>query len=229
MEIDRYFGDIDPSPVTIVRFYTWERATISYGLNQNPVKRIYLEKCLRDGIELAARPTGGREILHGWDLCCSVIQPINKGQSGIEFRSKFDFINRVYEKGLNSLGIKTENHSITGGSGITEGSCFSQVDRGEITTSGKKIVASAQRVFDRTLLQQSSIPIEKPGLDLMSYLQISGKNTNGVGIVNSVAYLRDYMQETFSMSEIVDVFREMFESEMGEAGILDLPDLIKKD
>lgn len=223
MEIDRFLGESEPSASPIVRFYTWNRATISYGLNQNPLKRLRIEKCLRDGIEIVARPTGGREILHGWDLCCSVIRPIDEKRSGVDCKDLFDRTNKVFKQGLNSLGITAEYHSVSGRSGFRGGPCFSQIDRGEISVSGRKIIASAQRIYDRAVLQQSSISIKKPGYDIMDYLQIRKENGIGAEIVNSIAYLRECMRETFSMSEIVEVFREAFETEMGKAGKLNLP------
>ena len=223
MEIDRFLGESEPSARPMVRFYTWNRATISYGLNQNLLKRLKIEKCLRDGIEIVARPTGGREILHGWDLCCSVIRPIDEKRSGVDCKDLFDRTNEVFRQGLNYLGITAEHHAVSGRSGFRDGPCFSQIDRGEISVSGRKIIASAQRSYDRTVLQQSSISIEKPDYDIMNYLQIRKKSEVGAGIVNSVAYLGEYVRETFSMSEIVEAFREAFETEMGKAGKLNLP------
>lgn len=216
-------GEMEPPSCPIVRFYTWNRATISYGLNQNPLKRLRIEKCLRDGIEIVARPTGGREILHGWDLCCSVIRPIDERRSGVDFKDLFGRTNEVFRQGLNRLGITSEHHSVSRKCGFRNGPCFRQIDRGEISVSGRKIIASAQRIYDRTVLQQSSISIEKPDYDIMDYLQI-GKETELKGeTVNSVAYLEEYVRETFSMSGIVEVFRYAFEMEMGKAGKLNLP------
>ncbi len=226
MEIDRILGESEPPSLPVIRFYTWNRIVISYGLNQNPLRRLKVEKCLQDGIEIVARPTGGREILHGWDLCCSVIQPIEDKRPGVVCRALFDRINGIFTKGLTRLGIKAEYHSIAGKTGIKDGPCFSQIDRGEISVSGRKIIASAQRVFSRTVLQQSSISIDKPAYDIMDYLQTGKEREIGAGIVNSGAYMKEYMRETFSIFGIVDVFKEAFEKEMGKAGNLRFPEII---
>lgn len=226
MEIDRVLGELERPALPVVRFYTWNRPAISYGLNQDPLRRLKIKKCLGDGIEMVARPTGGREILHGWDLCCSVIEPIDGQRSGVDCRVLFDRINGIFIMGLNLLGIEAEYHSVAGKKGIKDGPCFSQVDRGEISVFGRKIIASAQRVFSGTVLQQSSISIDKPAFDIMDYLRIQKKVEIGSEIVNSGAYMREYMRENFSMFGIVDVFKRAFEMEMGKTGDLKLPEII---
>jgi len=225
MEIDRFLGEVEPPHLPVVRFYTWNGAAISYGLNQNPLKRLKIEKCLMDGIDIVARPTGGREILHGWDLCCSVVWPIDEKRPGIEFKELFNRINGILRQGLIRMGISAEYHSVTKKSGFKDGPCFSQIDRGEIGISGRKIVASAQRIYDKTALQQSSISFKRPSRDIVDYLKTRRESELRDEIVNSVAYLEEVMRETFSVAEIVEVFKGAFETEMGKSGKFDLPEI----
>ena len=225
MEIDRFLGEEEPLHLPIVRFYSWKGAAISHGLNQNPAKRLKIEKCLTDGIEIVARPTGGREILHGWDLCCSVVWPIDQKSSTVDFRDLFSRVNGILGKGLCRMGVTVEYHSVTRKSGFKDGPCFSQIDRGEIGISGKKIVASAQRIYEKAVLQQSSISIKKPGRDIVDYLNTGRAAELRSEIVNSNAYLEEAIRETFSIAEIVEVFRGAFESEMGKSGKFNLPEI----
>ena len=224
MDIDRLMvAKMDVKAIS-VRVFTWKKPTISYGLNQNPYRRINIEKCLSDGIELVARPTGGREILHGWDLCLSVILPAQEENPGNEFSRAFDDINRIIQRALTRMGIKdTEYHSVTKKGGIKNGPCFSQIDRGEISVNGKKIVASAQRIFKSAVLQQSSISLKKPDFDITSYLKIHAGLEMSKNFVNSVAYLEDVLDETFSVSGIVEEIKGAFEERLGKSGILKLP------
>lgn len=221
MELDRILaarGDLD---APIVRFYTWEKPTISFGLNQNPGKRLNIGRCLSDGIDVVARPTGGREILHGWDLCCSVIWPFEKKRSAPEFNRLFVRINGILCDGLRNMGIGAKTHSVSIKAAVANGPCFSQIDRGEISVEGKKIVASAQRIFDRAVLQQSSISIGRPELDLLDYMSMrrasGGKGPN----VNSAAYVEEVLEETFSIPRIVENFETVFKTELGESVFFD--------
>jgi lipoyl(octanoyl) transferase len=55
-----------------VRFYTWQPATLSLGVNQ-PLGEVDLEACRRRGIEVVRRLTGGRAVLHQHELTYSVV------------------------------------------------------------------------------------------------------------------------------------------------------------
>jgi lipoate-protein ligase A len=224
METDRILGASRDLTLPVVRFYTWENPTISFGLNQNPCNRLDIKRCLSDGIEVVARPTGGREILHGWDLCCSVIWPVVEKRSAVESRELLDRINGILSRGLIEIGIDARTHSVTKKAGIDNGPCFSQIDRGEISVSGKKIVASAQRIFNRAVLQQSSISVERPDCDLMDYLVMGRDSRMRDRIVNSTAFIEEDLEETLAIPEIVKVLKEAFESELGESALFEMPD-----
>lgn len=221
MELDRVLAARENLDTPIIRFYTWENPTISFGLNQNPGKRLKIERCLSDGIDMVARPTGGREILHGWDLCCSVIWPIENRRSAPEFSRLFVRINGILSNGLRKMGINAKTHSVSIKAAIADGPCFSQIDRGEISVEGKKIVASAQRIFDRAVLQQSSISIARPEFDLMDYMSMRGNSDRKISIVNSGAYVEEVLEETFSIPRIVENFETAFRSELGESEFFD--------
>jgi lipoate-protein ligase A len=227
MEIDRLMGEAKPPSSPVVRLFTWNCPTISFGRSQNPVKRLRIQKCLKDGIDIVARPTGGREILHGWDLCCSVIRPKGENRSSVQFSLLFDEVNEILRQSLVRFGIaEAEYHAISKRSGFKDGPCFSQIDRGEISVSGMKIIASAQRVYDGVVLQQSSITLRRPELDIMDYLKIRNGSGEGGDFVNSVACLEDVLDETFSIPRIVEVIKGAFESKMGKSRGLKLPEIL---
>ena len=217
MEIDRYLGQ-DNSPVKpIIRFFTWDHPTISIGHNQNPQKRLNLKKCMADTLEVVRRPTGGREILHGYDLCFSVIWPFSSTASRIDSRKLFDSINQIIAGGLKRLGIDSQWKTISIKSGAVSGPCFAQVDRGEITIDGCKLVASAQRTFDSVFLQQSSIPLTKSKLDIIDYMKHNDDEKNRIRNLmrGTETTLERHFSETISTVEIVDQFRESFEESFG--------------
>lgn len=223
METDRILGTRGNLGSPIVRFYTWEKPTISFGINQNPSARVDIRRCLSDGLEIVARPTGGREILHGWDLCCSVIWPVAGHRSSVESRQLFGRINGILNLGLFKLGIEARTHTVTRKNSFGNGPCFSQIDRGEISVSGKKIVASAQRIFENAILQQSSISVERPDYDLIDYLRIGRDSEEKYRSVNTMAFLSESLKETITIPETVRIFKEEFELELGESRQFELP------
>src|SRR5262245_14218518 len=60
----------------VVRLYTWEPATLSLGVNQ-PLGEVDAEECARRGFGLVRRLTGGRAVLHQYELTYSVVAPEN--------------------------------------------------------------------------------------------------------------------------------------------------------
>jgi lipoate-protein ligase A len=216
MEIDRYLGSENPPKKAIIRFFTWNRPTISYGYNQNPEQRFDLEKCQADNIEVVRRPTGGREILHGYDLCFSVIWPFSLMTDRMDGRKLFDFINQILRSGLSELGIESNWKTFSTKSRTISGPCFSQVDRGEISVGGKKLVASAQRTFEATFLQQSSIPLKFGELDIIDYMKHKDADKEKLRtlIRNSTTTLENHFIETKSVIEIVEQLRAGFEKSL---------------
>ncbi len=215
MEIDRLFGEIHPPQMPDIRFFTWQKPSISFGCNQNPYKRLEIERCLRDGIDIVARPTGGREILHGYDLCCSVVWPVENRGSVVGAMDVFNRINEILKLGLEYFGIEAVHQKISSGVKSNSGPCFAQITRGEISVDGKKIIASAQRVFEKVILQQSSMLLQSTEIDIVKYLKMGPKLTMRTSLEDSTTFLNAYLAETFSIAQIVDVFREAFEDQIG--------------
>src|SRR5436190_510424 len=67
--LDSYIAN-DSEPV--LRFYRWEKPTLSLGRNQK-VSEINLKGCNTEGIDLVIRPTGGKAVLHDSEFTYSFI------------------------------------------------------------------------------------------------------------------------------------------------------------
>ncbi len=217
MEGDRYFGENSPPDIPLVRLYTWDRPTISFGCNQNPGRRIDLEACERDGIPVVRRPTGGRELLHGHDLCYGVAMPQETGIGAIEARQVFAFITDSLVAALGKMGIEAEGKGLKDRTHAVRGPCFAQIDAGEITVEGKKLVASAQRVYARCIVQQGSIPLFRPAVELTDYLCLENRDSLKKALELNTAYLGEH--STSTLEAIVESFKEGFqEGFSGPAG-----------
>lgn len=215
MEIDLRLGRDAVLSVPAVRFYTWKSDTISIGYNQDCRKRIDLDLCRRDGIEVVRRPTGGRELLHGHDLCYSVVWPTPDSPTAIEAGEIFAKINDILVSALRKMNVDASWQRFSKGRGATSGPCFVLVDRGEISADEKKLLASAQRVFKRAVLQQGSMPLAEPIADLTSYLRVDDRTEIKRRLAGATTCLYHHTDETFPASSIVGIFRGEFERFFG--------------
>lgn len=168
MAIDRSWlerAEISDEPLTVIRFYQWEKPTISLGAHQTPEKTVDLPFCLETGVPIVSRPTGGRAVLHGNELTYSVVSNDVARFPLPALIPVYKLIAECLKKGLDQLGIGT-THS-AGGRNPNVGStydwakpCFTSPSRHELIHRGRKIVGSAQRRLKRSFLQHGSVPIE---------------------------------------------------------------------
>jgi lipoate-protein ligase A len=219
METDRYFGEDVELDHPFVRFYTWDRPTISYGRNQNIAKRIKSDLCARDGISLVMRPTGGRELLHGHDLCYSVAWPCRGQISAVDAKEYFRFINDALVAGFEKMGIEATWTRFQARPKIHGGPCFAQIDSGEITVNGKKLVGSAQRVFKQCIIQQGSIPLRRPLVDLLKYLNHDQMGYMAKAMDELTTFLYEEIGSETQLVSIVDEFRAAFEEAFGSQSL----------
>lgn len=143
------------------RLYKWNPYCISLGANQS-FDDINLAKTTADGIDVVKRPTGGRAILHAEEWTYSVILPLNYQYSPKEV---YSIISNALIRGLdlyNPLLAKSELESLQPNfpklleepSGVL---CFASTAKNEVKFGGKKLIGSAQRKLNNTILQHGSI------------------------------------------------------------------------
>jgi lipoate-protein ligase A len=210
METDRYLGEVSPPPAPLLRLYTWDKPTISYGCNQNPSRRLRLELCSRDDIPVVKRPTGGRELLHGHDICYTVAWPFDNALTAVGAKKVFAAINDSLVQSLQDMGISAEWNEFKNRPRLQDGPCFAQVDSGEVTVEGKKLVASAQRVFPRCVIQQGSIPLRQPQADLLAYLNHGDRTSLAHAMETSTAFLDDCLGRDISPEALIAPFKQVF-------------------
>jgi lipoate-protein ligase A len=150
------------SPRTIVRFYRWQRPTISLGRNQRIEKAVDEEYCRATGIDIVHRPTGGRAVLHDDELTYAVISN-DTSCFGDTIYGNYKRVSEALCRGYNRLGVPAILAPDTrkaiplrnGG----DPPCFLSPSRYELMVHGRKVVGSAQRRVRHTFLQHGSMPI----------------------------------------------------------------------
>jgi lipoyl(octanoyl) transferase len=152
------------APPTL-RFYEWAPPCLSLGYFQ-PFDVVDLAGCLRLGVDVVRRPTGGRAILHDRELTYSVTLPLRLlGDEGAVVPS-YHRVSLALERGLNRLGAPV---ALAPESAAQPGPdhgpvCFDRPSAHEILLDGRKLVGSAQVRRATAILQHGSILIE-PRID----------------------------------------------------------------
>lgn len=201
MAIDVYLAQNIDDDKPVLRFYQWRPYTISLGYGQK-VDQIETEKCKQDNIQIVRRPTGGRAVLHAEEITYAVVIPKASQWYHDSILMTYNFISRGLVAGLKSLNINASLEKRTlksaqyAENALRAIPCFSAAAQYEILYQGKKLVGSAQRRFDKAILQHGSILVGSFHLKLVDYL------TSGNPVIRE--RLRKYLdQKTIAISQIL--------------------------
>lgn len=166
-----------PSDTFILRLYRWKPFCISLGKNQSE-KELNIEKIFSHGLEFIQRPTGGRAILHADEITYSVVTNITDENSPkILYKKISEALSLglvLYDERL--VNTELENHQPNFNEVHNEISapvCFASTAKNEVKFSGKKIIGSAQRKLNKTILQHGSILCGTYHKKLTEYLNLS--------------------------------------------------------
>lgn len=144
----------------LLRFYCWEKPTVSLGLNQKAdgvVNRLALE---RYGYDLVTRPTGGRALLHKGDLCYAIAARRSWHHDFRSLTSTYRAISAAIMLALKHLGLP-ESMAPEARSVNREyvNPCFAMLSPFEVLVHDRKICGSAQFRSGDCFLQHGSIRI----------------------------------------------------------------------
>jgi len=198
----------------VFRLYGWLTPTLSLGYHQRPEMRIDFGNCASFGVDLARRPTGGRELLHDGDLSFSIVARNQFDTSNAIGRSREFFfkVGQVITSGLESIGIKTSIESGTLRHRVTSGSpCLIATSRYEIKAGGKKLVPMAQRLYPDSILVHGSIPLVKSRLSTASLLKIDNRDSLQKQIDESATDLFQLSKKEINLVELRQELKLRFE------------------
>ncbi len=182
------------------RVYGWRPYAISLGYGQN-LDDLNLQKCRKDGIDVIRRPTGGRAVFHAEEITYSVIIPKDSEFYSPDILTTYNLISKGLLAGLHLFGVKAK--FVNRGAEERKSSeyknnipCFSCSAKYEIAYQNKKLVGSAQRRYENSILQHGSILTGTFHLNLADY------------VVFSENFVREHFKKvlarkTISISEIL--------------------------
>lgn len=176
MAIDYFLSTKCQSDDTpILRFYGWSPFCVSIGYHQKD-ELVDFEKLEQDGYDFVQRPTGGRAILHAEELTYSVIFPRNS----IHHRQLYHFFHQIFADALKALDYPVELKSDNKKLGelthrADDFPCFTKSAQTEVQYKDKKLIGSAQKIYQGAILQHGSLLIGKKHENLPYYLKVNRK------------------------------------------------------
>ncbi len=224
----------------VVRFYTWQPATLSLGVNQS-LREIDPDECARRGFGLVRRLTGGRAVLHQHELTYSVIARENDPRVSGGVIESYRKISAALVDGLRSLGVDVSlaepskalframvsgRHSNIREPAESEGVdsesshgavCFDVASAYEVTAGGRKLVGSAQARRGGAILQHGSILLDidwDAWVSVFVYATPAGKDRAYLKLPTRMTSMRHELGGQVSTDEVQATLIHSFEHTM---------------
>ncbi len=144
--------DRGESPPTL-RLYQWERPTVTLGKFQD-VASIDLQACVRAGVDVVRRFTGGRGVLHDDELTYSVVASTSDGVPRGTAAS-YRYLSAALANAYRGLGVGAE--LVARDLGVRGSSaCYLHSTAADLSLRGRKLSGSAQVWLHDTVLQHGS-------------------------------------------------------------------------
>jgi lipoate-protein ligase A len=227
MAIDDFLARhaIYPDSPIALRLYSWSLPTLSCGYHQKVEQRVDFERCRRNGVEVARRPTGGRELLHDRDLSFSFVAPlVDKNPASKNAREIFFMAGEVIALSLQEIGIPAAVSNGRRRSSVNKYQpCLAAVSQYEIVFQEKKIVPVAQRIYHNSILVHGSIPLFKSDIDTAELLktnrlpaiqdQISRSSTTVYEVLGGA------VDSDCLKSKLIDNFKRSFKGKITDNGL----------
>lgn len=209
-------GEIDP----VIRFYTWDPATLSIGYFQRLKKEIDIEKVKEKGYGLVRRQTGGRGVLHDKELTYSVIVPESHPKMPNTVTEAYRVISQGLLEGFKLLGFdayfavprsKEEREKLKQPRSSV---CFDAPSWYELVVEGRKIAGSAQTRQKGVILQHGSIlkDIDIDDLfDMFIFKNDRLKDKMKQAFIDKAVAINDISDKTVTLEEMETAFEKGFQ------------------
>ena len=154
----RYLEDRIP----VLRLYSWEKPSLTYGISQQPENEIDIARCAADGVQIAQRITGGGVLSHQdeitYSLACGKADIGEDEKVFVDYRAICAFLIYFYEsldlKPSFALEAKDFKDKC-----VSHALCSASREKYDIVINGKKIGGNAQKRKRDAIFQHGSIPL----------------------------------------------------------------------
>ncbi|WP_124726213.1 lipoate--protein ligase family protein [Staphylococcus epidermidis] len=208
-------GEIDP----VIRFYTWNPATLSIGYFQRLQKEIDIDKVKEKGYGLVRRQTGGRGVLHDKELTYSVIVPESHPNMPSTVTEAYKIISQGLLEGFKNLGFETyfaiprskeERDKLKQPRSSV---CFDAPSWYELVVEGRKISGSAQTRQKGVILQHGSILQDIDIDDLFDMFKFKNERLKAKmkeNFVQKAVAINDISNQHITLNEMENAFEAGF-------------------
>ena len=208
-------GEIDP----VIRFYTWNPATLSIGYFQRLQKEIDIDKVKEKGYGLVRRQTGGRGVLHDKELTYSVIVPESHPNMPSTVTEAYKIISQGLLEGFKNLGVETyfaiprskeERDKLKQPRSSV---CFDAPSWYELVVEGRKIAGSAQTRQKGVILQHGSILQDIDIDDLFDMFIFKNERLKAKmkeNFVQKAVAINDISNQHITLNEMENAFKSGF-------------------
>ncbi|MCO6331371.1 lipoate--protein ligase family protein [Staphylococcus epidermidis] len=208
-------GEIDP----VIRFYTWNPATLSIGYFQRLQKEIDIDKVKEKGYGLVRRQTGGRGVLHDKELTYSVIVPESHPNMPSTVTEAYKIISQGLLEGFKNLGFATyfaiprskeERDKLKQPRSSV---CFDAPSWYELVVEGRKIAGSAQTRQKGVILQHGSILQDIDIDDLFDMFIFKNERLKAKmkeNFVQKAVAINDISNQHITLNEMENAFKSGF-------------------
>lgn len=213
-------GDIGP----VIRFYTWNPATLSVGYFQRLTKEIDIDKVKEKGFGLVRRQTGGRGVLHDKELTYSVIVPESHPNMPSTVTEAYRVISQGLLEGYKELGLdayfaipksKEEREKLKQPRSAV---CFDAPSWYELVVEGRKIAGSAQTRQKGVILQHGSLlqDVDVDELfDMFIFKNERLKSKMKAAFVDKAVAVNDIADHYISITDMEQAFEKGFKQGLG--------------
>ena len=208
-------GEIDP----VIRFYTWNPATLSIGYFQRLQKEIDIDKVKEKGYGSVRRQTGGRGVLHDKELTYSVIVPESHPNMPSTVTEAYKIISQGLLEGFKNLGFETyfaiprskeERDKLKQPRSSV---CFDAPSWYELVVEGRKIAGSAQTRQKGVILQHGSILQDIDIDDLFDMFKFKNERLKAKmkeNFVQKAVAINDISNQHITLNEMENAFEAGF-------------------
>ena len=208
-------GEIDP----VIRFYTWNPATLSIGYFQRLQTEIDIDKVKEKGYGLVRRQTGGRGVLHDKELTYSVIVPESHPNMPSTVTEAYKIISQGLLEGFKNLGFETyfaiprskeERDKLKQPRSSV---CFDAPSWYELVVEGRKIAGSAQTRQKGVILQHGSILQDIDIDDLFDMFKFKNERLKAKmkeNFVQKAVAINDISNQHITLNEMENAFEAGF-------------------
>ena len=169
---------IDNSSPPTIRFFQWEKPSITFGYMLTVDEELDVGLCRRLDVPFVRRITGGGVVFHGCDITFSIVFPKSLASEASSALSSYKLFNEIFSRALGGLGLELSLLSVEGGAKVppadSRNICFAEPTVYDVLYGGKKLIGNAQRRKKDWVLNHGSMMFDSGYREMVQLVANAG-------------------------------------------------------